>query len=209
MDVMAFDVPAAVDHSTQTVYSDPAGYAVLFDHVEPTIEAPCLRCRRPTVCPERPTSNGSRVHLPHCEAAPAMGRSIRGPADSGGRRRRVRRYALEAGEWHCAGSDTSGSRSTPSRFSRVWGSRRSSTPADCTEQEFGSLRCRGLVADRRMVGLMATNDEQIEATWMDTRLAVLEAIKRTAEEGLYGATNPLAEAYAWLTSSDQPHFHTR
>lgn len=39
----------------------------------------------------------------------------------------------------------------------------------------------------------------------EARMAVLEAITRTAREGSSNVVLRLAEAYAWLTCPDQPH----
>ncbi len=42
---MTSDAPSVVDHSAQSVYSDPGGWASLFDEVEPSIEAVSVMAR--------------------------------------------------------------------------------------------------------------------------------------------------------------------
>jgi hypothetical protein len=50
---------------------------------------------------------------------------------------------------------------------------------------------------------MAT-DPELEAAWTDARLALLERLKTSARSDAAGDINELAEAYAWLTSPQQP-----
>ena len=45
----------------------------------------------------------------------------------------------------------------------------------------------------------------LEAAIADARLALLEAISRTAREGSSNVVLRLAEAYAWVSAPDQPH----
>lgn len=56
---------------------------------------------------------------------------------------------------------------------------------------------------------MAT-EEELQQAWINTRLAVLQAIDAQVGSGKVTTDNAsqaldLAEAYAWLTRPDQPH----
>ena len=56
---------------------------------------------------------------------------------------------------------------------------------------------------------MAT-EEELQQAWINTRLAVLQAIDGQVKNGKVSVDNAsqaldLAEAYAWLTRPDQPH----
>jgi glycyl-tRNA synthetase alpha subunit len=56
---------------------------------------------------------------------------------------------------------------------------------------------------------MAT-EEELQQAWINTRLAVLQAIDAQVGNGKASPDNAsqaldLAEAYAWLTRPDQPH----
>jgi len=56
---------------------------------------------------------------------------------------------------------------------------------------------------------MAT-EEELQQAWINTRLAVLQAIDGQVNTGKVSVDNAsqaldLAEAYAWLTRPDQPH----
>jgi hypothetical protein len=56
---------------------------------------------------------------------------------------------------------------------------------------------------------MAT-EEELQQAWINTRLAVLQAIDAQVNSGKVTVDNAsqaldLAEAYAWLTRPDQPH----
>ena len=56
---------------------------------------------------------------------------------------------------------------------------------------------------------MAT-EEELQQSWINTRLAVLQAIDAQVSSGKVTVDNAsqaldLAEAYAWLTRPDQPH----
>lgn len=56
---------------------------------------------------------------------------------------------------------------------------------------------------------MAT-EEELQQAWINTRLAVLQAIDAQVSSGKVTVDNAsqaldLAEAYAWLTRPDQPH----
>lgn len=57
---------------------------------------------------------------------------------------------------------------------------------------------------------MAT-EEELQQAWINTRLAVLQAIEGQVASGGKVTTDnasqalDLAEAYAWLTRPDQPH----
>jgi hypothetical protein len=56
---------------------------------------------------------------------------------------------------------------------------------------------------------MAT-EEELQQSWINTRLAVLQAIDGHVSSGKVSVDNAsqaldLAEAYAWLTRPDQPH----
>ena len=56
---------------------------------------------------------------------------------------------------------------------------------------------------------MAT-EEELQQAWINTRLAVLQAIDTQVGNSKLTADNAsqaldLAEAYAWLTRPDQPH----
>ena len=56
---------------------------------------------------------------------------------------------------------------------------------------------------------MAT-EEELQQAWINTRLAVLQAIDGQVSSGKVSVDNAsqaldLAEAYAWLTRPDQPH----
>ena len=56
---------------------------------------------------------------------------------------------------------------------------------------------------------MAT-EEELQQAWINTRLAVLQAIDGQVSAGKVSVDNAsqaldLAEAYAWLTRPDQPH----
>ena len=56
---------------------------------------------------------------------------------------------------------------------------------------------------------MAT-EEELQQSWINTRLAVLQAIEVQVGTGKLTAETSsqaldLAEAYAWLTRPDQPH----
>ncbi|HVL06443.1 MAG TPA: hypothetical protein VM388_10675 [Acidimicrobiales bacterium] len=56
---------------------------------------------------------------------------------------------------------------------------------------------------------MAT-EEELQQAWINTRLAVLQAIDGQVSSGKVTVDNAsqaldLAEAYAWLTRPDQPH----
>ena len=56
---------------------------------------------------------------------------------------------------------------------------------------------------------MAT-EEELQQAWINTRLAVLQAIDGQVSSGKVTDDNAsqaldLAEAYAWLTRPDQPH----
>jgi glycyl-tRNA synthetase alpha subunit len=56
---------------------------------------------------------------------------------------------------------------------------------------------------------MAT-EEELQQSWINTRLAVLQAIEVQVGAGSVTAESAaqaldLAEAYAWLTRPDQPH----
>jgi hypothetical protein len=56
---------------------------------------------------------------------------------------------------------------------------------------------------------MAT-EEELQQAWINTRLAVLQAIDGQVTSGKVTVDNAsqaldLAEAYAWLTRPDQPH----
>jgi len=56
---------------------------------------------------------------------------------------------------------------------------------------------------------MAT-EEELQQAWINTRLAVLQAIEVEVGTGTVSADNAsltldLSEAYAWLTRPDQPH----
>lgn len=56
---------------------------------------------------------------------------------------------------------------------------------------------------------MAT-EEELQQAWINTRLAVLQAIDGQVNSGNVTVDNAsqaldLAEAYAWLTRPDQPH----
>ena len=55
---------------------------------------------------------------------------------------------------------------------------------------------------------MAT-EEELQQAWINTRLAVLQAIESQVGDKVSGdgasQALDLAEAYAWLTRPDQPH----
>jgi len=48
-------------------------------------------------------------------------------------------------------------------------------------------------------------DDRIDAAIEDARIALLEAISRTAREGSSNVVLRLAEAYAWVSDPSQAH----